>query len=180
MEGHKRLFIVALLLLAALVVPLGCEKGPTAPNGLSLSTVEGYQNWPLISISYRRDLQELHIILGNTTALEDFLNGIPDNGHPFTDGAILVRLIYSVQANPYFGKDLEPGDFKGLDFMVKDAERFKTTRGWGYASFAYDGKKKAFKPFSTDALSLEKCVECHRLVEKRDYVFTSYTPTSFR
>ena len=167
---------MATLLLLSTLLPWGCQKEPLAPNGLSLSVVEGYKNWPLISVSYRQDLQELHIVLGNTTALQDFLHGIPDNGHSFTDGAILVRLVYPAHSNPLIPGYVEPEHLARLDYMLKDAERFKTTRGWGYASFTYDGEKKAFKPSSNALQSLERCLKCHQLAHKRDYIFTHYTP----
>jgi len=174
MSRQGWLFIATLLLFATALATSSCQRESTVPKGLPFSVVKGYQNWPLISISYRQDLRELHIILGNTTALEDFLHGVPDNGYPFTDGAILVRLVYTARAHQAFPRYLAPGMLKGLDYMVKDAQRFKATRGWGYASFTYDEKRKTFKPSST-ALPPEKCIKCHQLVQKRDYIFTPYT-----
>ena len=167
--------ILASLLLVCLV-SLGCQKGPETPGGLTLSVVEGYQNWPLISVNCRKDLGEIHIILGNSTALEDFLYGIPVNGHPFTDGAVLVRLIYSATPNPLFPQDLVPDHLIGLDFMLKDAQRFKATQGWGYASFSYDPGTRTFRPLPGEKGSQEKCLHCHEKARKRDYIFTSYTP----
>ncbi len=166
---------ILLALILSLLI-LGCQKELKAPNGLSFSVVKNYHHWPLISFSYRQDLQELHLILGNATAFEDFLHGIPDNGHPFTDGAVLVRLVYPARANPSFGQDLEPGRLKRLDYMIKDAERFKNTKGWGYASFAYLSQEKRFKPLGSSADFFRNCIQCHEKARKRDYVFTSYSP----
>ncbi len=167
--------MVILLCLAFLFLP-GCQKELTAPNGLTFSFISDYKNWPLISFNYRQDLNELHMILGNRTALEGYLNGTPQNGKPFTDGSVLVRLIFTARPNPNFPQALEPIGLQRLDYMLKDAERFKGTEGWGYASFIYDAENRTFKPFGKDASFAQECLNCHRLAKTRDYIFTSYTP----
>lgn len=166
---------IAILTCLLFLSTLSCQKELKAPNGLSFSYIRDYKNWPLISLNYRQDLEELHMILGNRTALENYIHGTPQNGKSFTDGTVLVRLIFAARPNPSFPQSLEPVGLQRLDYMLKDVERFKETEGWGYANFIYDAKNQSFKPFGKDASFAQECCNCHRLAKSRDCVFTSYT-----
>jgi hypothetical protein len=53
--------------------------------------------------------------------------------------------------------------------MVKDATRYASTGGWGYAQFD-DGKPLV------DAAKIKSCSDCHQAFKDHDYVFTSYAP----
>lgn len=52
--------------------------------------------------------------------------------------------------------------------MTKDAKKFGSTGGWGYARWL--GKEQ--KPYGKDAAFVQECVGCHTPVKDRDYVFT--------
>lgn len=56
-----------------------------------------------------------------------------------------------------------------LQFMVKDAKKYATTGGWGFAQFDKDGKP-------ADEALLKTCFPCHVPVKARDFAFTRYTP----
>jgi hypothetical protein len=64
-----------------------------------------------------------------------------------------------------------PDTLHDVDFMVKDAKRFKDSGGWGYAEFDYDAASATFKPLGEGA----NCgFSCHTRVAGKDYVFTAY------
>jgi len=130
----------------------------------------GYRDWKLISVAREEgDLDDLRAILGNDVAIKAYR----ERTLPFPDGTIIARLAWSHDAsaenNEAFGR---PQSFvagvpkNGVQFMVKDAKKFASTGGWGFAHFD-DGKS------ATDAV-LNKCFPCHEAVQDRDFVFTRY------
>ena len=52
--------------------------------------------------------------------------------------------------------------------MVKDAKKYASTGGWGFAQFD-DGKPAEDKVMKT-------CFPCHDLLKGRDLVFARYSP----
>jgi hypothetical protein len=63
--------------------------------------------------------------------------------------------------------------------MVKDAERFADSGGWGYAVFKHDSDSDTYTPATLTHRppqgSDARCgVACHTLVTEKDYVFTEY------
>ena len=111
-----------------------------APNGISFSEVRGYETWQVIAPSYRTDNKELRVILGNTVMINSYKKGIPGNGKPFPDGAIIVKIGWSERQSPVFPAAFEPDVLKRVEFIVKNAKRFPASSGWGYARFVYDEK----------------------------------------
>jgi hypothetical protein len=53
--------------------------------------------------------------------------------------------------------------------MVKDAKKYATTGGWGFAHFNKDGTL-------ADEALLKTCSPCHAKAS-RDFVFTRYAPS---
>jgi hypothetical protein len=56
----------------------------------------------------------------------------------------------------------------GVQFMVKDATKYASTGGWGFAHFD-DGKPASEAVHNT-------CFACHATVKERDFVFNRYAP----
>jgi hypothetical protein len=54
----------------------------------------------------------------------------------------------------------------GVQFMVKDAKKYASTGGWGFAQFN-DGKP-------ADEAVHRACFTCHQAANARDLVFTRY------
>lgn len=144
------------------------------PNGLSFEDIRGYETWQVIAPSYRTDKKEVRYILGNTALVNAYKKGAAKKGSTFPDGSVLVKIAYSETKNPVFPSALEPDVLQRIEFMVKDAKRFRTTGGWGYARFVYDAASNAYTPYGKDASFANECYQCHTLVEDRDYVFTKY------
>jgi hypothetical protein len=52
--------------------------------------------------------------------------------------------------------------------MAKDAQRYKTTDGWGWGRW----RGLDLKPYGTDAQFVKECTGCHMPVRGNDYVYT--------
>jgi mono/diheme cytochrome c family protein len=148
------------------------------PNGLAFSEFRGYESWPVIAISHNGD--HLAAILGNPVMIDAYKAGIPGNGKPFPDGAMMAKVHWNAQVNAGEpGSPTVPGPQHDVDFMRKDSKRFADSGGWGYAVFEYDAASGRFRlgnltdkpPQGNDA----KCgFACHSAVKAKDYVFTDY------
>jgi hypothetical protein len=132
----------------------------------------GYRDWKLISVAHEAgDLNDLRAILGNDVAVRAYREG----KLPFPDGAIIARLAWnyvpSEENNKVFGR---PQSFvagapkEGVQFMVKDASKYASTNGWGFAEFN-DGQPVA-------EAALKGCSSCHEPAKANDFVFTRYAP----
>jgi len=140
------------------------------PNGLAFSEFRGYEDWQTIAVSQSEDLIE--VILGNPLIIDAYRAGIPGNGKPFPDGAKMAKIHWKAKKSEEApAPTTVPDVLHDVDFMVKDSKRFPDSGGWGYAQFNYDGASDTFTPEGTGA---DCGFACHTIVEKKDYVFTSY------
>jgi hypothetical protein len=148
------------------------------PNGLAFSEFRGYERWEIISISHNGEL--MAAILGNPAMIGAFKAGAPDNGKPFPDGAKMAKIHWNPKKNLTApGQPLVPSTLHDIDFMVKDSKRFADSGGWGYGEFENDTASDTFRPGTeTDQPPQAhdaKCgFACHTIVQKQDYVFTTY------
>ena len=151
-------------------VPASAQTaGQVAPlSGLSIPT--GYRDWPLISVAREEGtLDDIRAILGNDIAVRAAREGTL----PFPDGAVIARLAWALQPsddnNKAFGREQSfvAGPPKnGVQFMVKDSQKYAATGGWGFAQFN-DGRP-------ADEAVQAACFGCHRAAAARDLVFTRY------
>jgi len=155
--------ILMVMLLPALV--LGGDR-PVAPNGIPL--IEGYRAWQVIAPSYREDKGHIRVIFGNDTAIKAMRNGT----RPFPDGTVLAKVAWTATKHPKFPVATVPDRFAQVEFMVKDAGKYKATGGWGFARFVGDD----LKPYGRDASFVQECFGCHTPVKGNDYVFTGFAP----
>ena len=130
----------------------------------------GYRDWRLISVAHEEgNLNDLRAILGNDIAIKAYRDG----KLPFPDGTIIARLAWSYvsseENNKAFGRSQSfvAGPPTNVQFMVKDAKRYASTGGWGFAQFN-DGKPAD--------VTVQDCFSCHVPVKSRDFVFTRYAP----
>ena len=117
------------------------------------------------------DLNDLRAILGNDVAIKAYREG----KLPFPDGTIIARLAWNYvpleESEKAFGRlqSFVAGAPKnGVQFMVKDAKKYASTGGWGFAQFN-DGKP-------ADESAHKTCFPCHATVRARDFVFNRYSP----
>jgi hypothetical protein len=148
--------------VAAVAVSSAADVLP-APNGLALP--DGYKDWRIIASSHRTDNKTLRIILGNDKAIEAARAG---RIGPWPDGAVLGKLVWKDATHPEWPAAVIPGNFVHVEFMFKDAKKFASTGGWGFARWL--GLEQ--KPFGKDAGFAQECLDCHTPVKDDDYVFT--------
>ena len=172
----RAIYILAAALALLVVSYLTTNAGPASDESdpiAETSILKGYRDWRLISVAREEGkLDDIRAILGNDLAI----NVYREKSRPFPDGAIIARLAWSLMTseenNNAFGNEQSfvAGPVKnGVQFMVKDSNRYASTGGWGYFQFN-DGKPL------TDPVTLKSCFLCHQAVKVRDYVFTNYAP----
>ncbi len=167
--------LVAIAVLAGAVAYMapasGQSGGPAAPI-FGIKMPDGYRDWRLISVAHEAgNLNDLRAILGNDVAIKAYREGT----RPFPDGTIIARLAWdyvsSEENNKVFGQaqSFVAGPPKeGVQFMVKDATKYASTNGWGFAQFN-DGKP-------ADEAALKGCFSCHEPAKATDFVYTRYAP----
>jgi hypothetical protein len=146
------------------------DAGAAPIYGIALPA--GYRDWKLISVAREEGgLDDLRAILGNDLAIEAARAGT----RPFPDGAIIARLAWSFhpleESRAAFGSAqsfVSGRPRNGVQFMVKDSQRFAATGGWGYAHFD-DGVP------ASEAVHLS-CHACHQVAAARDFVFSRHAP----
>lgn len=133
-----------------------------APNGIEY--IPDYRNWKVISISDRFDNGTMRIIYGN----EIMVNAIQkDNINPWPDGAIIAKTAWKEQRNA--DGSISTGQFIQVEFMIKNAKKYSSTLGWGWARW----RGTDLKPYGETSLFSQECVSCHQPLKNNDYVFTT-------
>jgi len=170
---------VLVAVVSAIAVTAGQDKySVQVPGGLGFSEFRGYESWQVINVSHNGG--SVAAILGNQAMIDAYKAGIPDNGKPFPDGAMMAKVHWSAIKNEDApGKPTVGGPQHDMDFMVKDSKRFADSGGWGYAEFEFDAATNTFRPGNENDRPPQahdaKCgYACHTDAQKRDYVFTSY------
>ncbi|PWN60819.1 heme-binding domain-containing protein [Chryseobacterium viscerum] len=136
-------------------------KFPVSPNGVQYTP--DFKNWKVISMSTLFD-NSIRVIYGNDIAVKAVET---ENFHPWPDGSIVVKSVWKQQKLP--DGEIRPGKFVNAQFMVKDAQHYKDTEGWGFAKFSGDELHPTGK---TASFAKESCIACHRqLAEKTGYLF---------
>jgi hypothetical protein len=134
---------------------------PIALNGIAF--MPDYKNWEVLSTTDRYDNGTMRVILGNDIAVKALGE---NNIHPWPDGAAFAKVAWA-QLRDKDG-NITTGEFKQVEFMMKNAEKYKSTKGWGFARF----KTPAMIPYGKTTLFATECVNCHRPMANQDYVFT--------
>lgn len=119
--------------------------------------------WRLITVTDRGDNNTLRFVLGNDVAMQAVASG---HISPWPDGARFAKIAWKKQAGP--DGIVRPGDFVQVELMVKDAQRFKSTDGWGWGRWVGSD----LKPYGADAHFVNECTGCHLPVRRDDYVYT--------
>jgi Cytochrome P460 len=167
--------LIAVGMLAGEAAHLSPVLGQTDDEAAPLFGIKlppGYRDWRLISVAHEEGkLNDLRAILGNDIAIK----ASRERKLPYPDGTIIARLAWSYdplkESSAAFGA---PQSFvagapkNGVQFMVKDARKYASTGGWGFAQFN-DGKPASEAVHNT-------CFSCHEIVQARDFVFNQYAP----
>src|ERR1700678_1432753 len=151
----KRSAFSAILILVAAVVIFGGNaifaQSPqdkytlAVPGGLAFAEFRGYESWQVIAVSENGG--KIAAILGNPIMIDAFKAGVPGNGKPFPDGAMMAKIHWNPKKQEaYPGQPTVPGTQHDMDFMLKDSKRFADSGGWGYGTFDYDAASGTFTP----------------------------------
>ena len=171
---HIAAFVVLSASIFAVTLTLAAQDRSTVkvPNGLAFADFKGYDAWQTIAPS--QTPEEIKGILGNAVMIKALKDGIPGNGKPVPDGAMMTKIDWLKESNSVSPYPVEvPKALKSVSFMLKDAKRFADSGGWGYAQFTYNAKSDTFTPVGTGYA----CgYVCHTRVKANDYVFTKYAP----
>lgn len=135
---------------------------PTA-NGIDYPA--GLKNWRIISSSYRTDNNTQRVILGNSIAKNATNTG---QINPYPKGSILAKLVWKNKKLQKWDTAMVPGEFVHAEIMVKDATKYKSTGGWGYARW----KGLELQPYGNDESFTKECYSCHTTAKDDDFVFT--------
>lgn len=132
-----------------------------APNGIAY--VKGWENWKAISTTDRFDNGTLRVIYGNDIAVK----AIADKHiNPWPDGTTFAKVAWD-QLTDSLG-NIRSGNFKQVEFMIKDKQKYASTEGWGFARWR--GLK--LKPYGKDAFFTTECTTCHAPMKDNDFVFS--------
>jgi len=106
----------------------------------------------------------IRVIYGNDIAVKAVET---ENFHPWPDGSIIVKSVW--KQRQMADGEVRAGEFVNAQFMVKDADKYKDTEGWGFAKFSGNDLHPTGK---TASFAKESCIACHRqLAEKTGYLF---------
>ena len=136
-------------------------KLPTSLN--SITYIPDYNNWQVISTSDRFDNGTMRVIYGNDTAIKAVKE---HHINPWPNGTIFAKAAWDKLEDK--DGNVTTGAFKQVEYMIKDAEKYKTTKGWGLARF----KTPKIVPYGKTAMFTTECINCHKPMKDNDYVFT--------
>jgi cytochrome c551/c552 len=141
--------------------PTAHTKLPTALNGIAY--IPDYKNWQAISTTDRSDNGSLRVIFGNAIAVKAIKE---NNIRPWPDGTIFAKVGWD-QLEDKDG-NVTTGAFKQVEYMIKDHEKYASTKGWGFARF----KTPKLMPYGKTIMFANECVNGHRPQKDEDFVFT--------
>jgi len=173
-------FLAGLMVLFALINASQAEdriQGPRYDDKGQLIRADGWREWVFIGAPLtpnalnegKAAFPEFHNVYIEPTAYAHFAKtGRFPNGTMIAKELLSVGDTEAVSGNGYF-----QGTFQGLEFTVKDTERFpKEPGGWTYYSFGHQlPYETVAKAFPTAA-----CAACHEASAEYDMVFTQYYP----
>jgi hypothetical protein len=122
-----------------------------------------FESWKPISTTDRGDNNTFRFILGNDIALQAVRSG---HTSPWPDGARLAKIAWQQELRT--DGLVRPGKFVQVELMVKDAQGYKNTDGWGWGRW----RGPDLKPYGNDAQFVSECTGCHLPVRGNDYVYT--------
>lgn len=143
--------------------PPPVSLGEVRPELNGLAFEPQFEGWQLISTTDRGDNNTLRFVLGNDVAFNAARTG---NISPWPDGTRFAKIAWGQKP----GTDglVHPGSFVQVEFMVKDAARYKSTDGWGWGRW----RGLDLKPYGADARFVGECTTCHMPVRGNDAVYT--------
>jgi hypothetical protein len=122
-----------------------------------------FESWKLISTTDRGDNNTFRFILGNDVAVKAAESGAIA---PWPDGTRFAKIAWQQETGPE--GLVHPVKFVQVEMMLKNAQRYKDTDGWGWGRW----RGLDLKPYGKDAHFVNECTGCHRPLRGNDYVYT--------
>lgn len=122
-----------------------------------------YKNWEVISTTDRIDNGTMRVIFGNPIAMKAIAQ---HTINPWPDGTIIAKVAWDKLQDA--DGNVKAGAFKQVEYMIKDNNKYKRTKGWGWARF----KTMELLPYGKNISYTTECINCHRPVSNNDFVFT--------
>jgi mono/diheme cytochrome c family protein len=132
-----------------------------APNGIAY--IPDYRNWKVISTTNRFDNKTLRVIFGNDIAIKAIAE---HRTNPWPDGTTFAKAAWQQSVDD--NGDTKSGAFIQVEVMIKDAQKYAETEGWGWARWIGG----SLRPFGANATFTDECTTCHAPMRHNDYVFT--------
>jgi hypothetical protein len=143
--------------------PALVDLAKVAPEFNGLAFDPAFEGWKLLSITDRGDNNTFRFILGNDVAVKASLAG---DVSPWPDGARFAKIAWQQE----LGSDglVHLGKFIQVELMLKSAQPYKQTDGWGWGRW----RGLDLKPYGDNAQFVTECTSCHLPVHGNDYVYT--------
>lgn len=122
-----------------------------------------YRNWKVVSTTDRYDNHTLRVIFGNDVAMRAIAE---KHINPWPNGTVFAKTAWAQQVDA--NGDTKTGSFIQVEFMIKDSQKYASTKGWGYGRW----RGMDLKPYGKDANFANECVGCHNPVSHNDYVYS--------
>lgn len=141
------------------------------PPALRVPYPAGYRNWPHVKTELIHDAKHplfqamggFHHIYANPTAVKA-LRG----NRKFPTGAVLVLDLLDFEDRQ--GSFVEVGR-KFVGVMVRDAQRYKSTNGWGWQAWEAGDPKK---PVLRSVTEQKACASCHTQAVSKGFTFSDW------
>lgn len=122
-----------------------------------------YAGWQAVTTTERFDNATMRVIYGNPVAISAIKE---HKTNPWPDGAIFAKIAWSQLADS--AGYTRPGEFIQAEFMIKDSKKYASTDGWGWGRW----RGNNLKPYGKNAAFTTECMNCHKPMQKNDFVFT--------
>jgi mono/diheme cytochrome c family protein len=122
-----------------------------------------FENWKPLSFTDRGDNYTFRFVLGNEIAVQAAQSG---QITPWPDGSRFAKVAWQQELGP--DGLIHPGKFVQVELMLKNAQQYKSTEGWGWGRW----RGADLKPYGNDARFVHECTGCHAPVRGNDYVYT--------
>ena len=145
------------------------ETPPRVPLAAVQPELDGFpfdasfETWKQISATDRGDNNTFRFVLGNEIAVKAAETG---DISPWPNGARFAKVAWQQEMGP--DGLVHPGKFVQVELMLKDAQLYKDTEGWGWGRW----RGADLKPYGTNARFVNECTGCHRPLRGNDYVYT--------
>ena len=140
---------------------LKAEEIPKTLTGIPYQP--DYKNWQVVSTTDRIDNNTMRVIFGNPIAIKAIAE---HHINPWPEGTIFAKVAWDKLQDA--DGNVKAGAFKQVEYMIKDSNKYKNTKGWGWARF----KTMKLLPYGKNIGYATECVNCHRPVANNDFVFT--------